>query len=325
MRVAFSICIFLNAFVGKSAWEGDKYEGSWVNGEKCGHGVYTSADGTTYDGFWVGNKKNGHGCTTYNNDGRSLLSNFTWCEGDIYDGEFVDNARHGACEYTWFNGEKQRFIWENGKCHEWSKKNAEILGMFQVAASHLQLVGRSDLLPKLRQAGLDDGTLVFCTTTEKLLKIGFDETTATGLLQCIPKLQRVHLKLPSVQGLYIGQTFRGVFHGEGVMRYNTGDCYDGEWRNGLRDGRGVMNYHVAGCDSLGVAWGEGDQYKGEFKRDCRHGNCEYTWSSGDKLKCIWANGLCAEWMQKNSEVLQTQVWELNSICSLELQLTFFRH
>jgi hypothetical protein len=294
-------------FAGKSAWEGDKYEGSWVDGEKCGHGVYTSADGTTYDGFWVGNKKNGHGCTFYNSDGHSLLSNFSWCEGDTYDGEFVNNVRHGACEYTWFNGEKQRFVWENGVCHEWSKKNAEMLNMFQVSASYLQMVGRSDLLPKLRLAGLDDGTLVFCNTIDELLKIGFDSTTAHGLLQCIPKFQSVHLELPNVQGLYKGQTFQGMFHGKGVMHYKSGDCYDGEWRNGLRDGQGVMLYREPGLDAFGITWSKGDQYKGEFKRDSRHGKCEYTWSTGDKIECIWVNGLCDQWMQMNTQIMNKQV------------------
>lgn len=86
-------------WIGDSAWCGDVYKGMWADGEKCGHGIYTSADGSIYDGQWLHNKKNGHGCTFYNSDGRSLLSNFTWCQGDIFDGEFVNNVRHGACEY----------------------------------------------------------------------------------------------------------------------------------------------------------------------------------------------------------------------------------
>jgi hypothetical protein len=293
-------------WIGESAWEGDKYEGMWVNGEKNGHGIYTSADGTTFDGFWVGNKKNGHGCTVYNSDGRSLLSSFTWSEGDMYDGEFVDNVRHGACEYTWFNGEKRRYVWENGVCHEWSKRNAEILNMFRVSAAHLELVGRLDLLLKLRKACLDDGFLVFCETTDPLLEIGFDSKTATGLLQCIPKLQTVHLELPNV-GVYKGDTFNGVFHGRGVMNYQGGNCYDGSWRHGLRDGFGIMNYQQAGSDAFGVTWSKGDQYKGEFKMDSRHGTGEYTWSTGEKLTSIWTKGSCGQWMQKNADVLQSQL------------------
>ena len=35
-------------------------------------------------------------------------------------------CRHGACEYTWFNGDTLFCIWDNGKCREWSEKDAEI-------------------------------------------------------------------------------------------------------------------------------------------------------------------------------------------------------
>jgi hypothetical protein len=261
-------------WIGESAWQGDSYKGMWVDGEKNGHGVYTSADGTVYDGLWTRNKKNGHGCTTYNSDGRSMLSNFTWCEGDSYDGEFVDNARHGACEYTWFNGEKLRCVWEHGKCHEWSKKNAEILNMFSVSSSHLELVGQLELLPKLRKAGLDDGTLVFCKTTSELLSVGFDSKTAKGLIDCIPALQFVRLDMPN-GCIYRGETFRGVFHGQGVLQYKEGDAYDGGWRYGHRHGHGIMHYNSSGSDSFGNKWSQGDKYKGEFKNDVRHGGCEY--------------------------------------------------
>jgi hypothetical protein len=289
-------------WIGESPWSGDVYQGSWVDGEKSGHGVYTSADGTIYDGFWLRNKKNGHGCTTYNSDGRSLLSDFTWCAGDSYDGEFVDNARHGTSVYTWFNGEKLRCVWDKGKCHEWSKKNASILNMFMMSSAYLDLVGQSNLLPKLRQAGLDDGSLVFCTTIEPLLVIGFDSKTATGLINCMPKVQYVHLDLLPSGDDYKGEIFRGVFHGKGTLKYKEGDCYYGDWRNGQRDGFGVMKYSASGSDSFGNSWNSGDKYEGEFKRDIRHGSCVYTWASGETLKCTWIDGFCHEWTQMNSAI-----------------------
>jgi hypothetical protein len=292
-------------WIGDSAWSGDVYKGMWADGEKCGHGIYTSADGSIYDGLWLHNKKNGHGCTFYNSDGRSLLSNFTWCQGDVFDGEFVNNVRHGACEYTWFNGEKLRCVWDNGRCHEWSKKNSDILSMFMVSASHLELIGRSDLLPNLRKACCDDGALVFFKTSEQLLNIGFDSKTATGLLDCIPKLQIVHFELPG-GGAYKGETFRGVFHGKGVMTYKEGDIYDGEWRYGQRDGFGIMHYNYPGSDSFGNTWSSGDKYQGEFRRDIRHGSCEYTWCSGHSITCSWNNGSCAEWIEMNSKIIAAQ-------------------
>jgi hypothetical protein len=69
--------------------------------------------------------KHGNGVSVYKSSG--AFSDYSWSAGDIFDGEFVDNIRHGPCEYTWFNGEKLRCVWDNGKCPEWSLKNAEIM------------------------------------------------------------------------------------------------------------------------------------------------------------------------------------------------------
>jgi hypothetical protein len=77
-------------------------------------------------------------------------SNFTWNAGDVYDGEFKDHVRHGNCRcdccpahlqhrcvvqhriphladrYTWFNGESMECQWVDGRCDEWSQRNARI-------------------------------------------------------------------------------------------------------------------------------------------------------------------------------------------------------
>jgi hypothetical protein len=97
-----------------------------------------------------------------------------------------------------------------------------------------------------------------------------------------------------------------VFHGKGVMQYKEGDSYDGEWRYGLRDGFGIMHYNHPGSDSFGNTWSSGDKYHGEFRRDIRHGCCDYTWCSGETITCSWNNGCCAEWIEMNSKIIAAQ-------------------
>ena len=87
-------------------------------------------------------------------------SDFTWSAGDVYDGEFKDHVRHGkarcllprippasppasaarssvslAARYTWFNGESMECQWVNGRCDEWSSRNAHITASKPAAAA----------------------------------------------------------------------------------------------------------------------------------------------------------------------------------------------
>ena len=104
---------------------GDTYVGLFSKGSKHGHGTYLYTNQSFYSGHWRNGLKHGKGVSVYKTSG--ACSDYSWSAGDIFDGEFVDNIRHGACEYTWFNGEKLRCVWDNGNCPEWFNKNAEIL------------------------------------------------------------------------------------------------------------------------------------------------------------------------------------------------------
>jgi len=200
-------------------------------------------------------------------------------------------------------------VWSNGKCPEWSQKNAEILALFLTASVHLESVGHSDLLPQLRKAGYDDASLVSCTT-ENLVQIGFDLPTAKGLLAAIPPFQSVKVDLPN--GVYTGTTFRGVLHGDGVFTFKGGSCYKGQWRYGRRDGYGVMHYKEPGSDPSGYSWSKGDIYDGGFKRNVRHGACQYTWSTGETLKCTWTQGRSDEWMRMNTSIMQARAGDVHA-------------
>ncbi len=44
-------------------------------------------------------------------------------------------------------------------------------------------------------------------------------------------------------------------NGSGVLRYDNGDVYEGQWKNNQRNGKGIYHYK------------NGDVFEGEFKDD----------------------------------------------------------
>jgi hypothetical protein len=73
---------------------------------------------------------------------------------------------------------------------------------------------------------------------------------------------------------YVAATYSGyvgeerVPHGRGIMRWDNGNTFDGEWYNGLISGHGRMTY------------ANGDTYVGEWENNVRHGMGTYTWADG---------------------------------------------
>jgi hypothetical protein len=84
---------------------GNKYVGSWKDGERNGQGTFSSPDGDKYVGEWKNGKKNGQGT-------------YTWKDGRKYLGEYKDGKRHGQGTQTWSDGMKYVGEWKNGR--EWN-------------------------------------------------------------------------------------------------------------------------------------------------------------------------------------------------------------
>ena len=92
-----------------AAWQGhllfhtgDRYEGSYVQGERTGEGIYYHASGDKY----VGNFKNGM------QDGHGTI---TWANGAVYDGQWKDNQRNGYGVYKWNVGDSYEGEWKDNK------------------------------------------------------------------------------------------------------------------------------------------------------------------------------------------------------------------
>ena len=147
---------------GKSVFaSGDTYEGDWIEGNMHGRGKMVFASGDTYEGDWSEDKKHGRGkfvcgvgpymgdtyegdysegeshgrgVTTFAVDGKTSKPgcDYSWNAGDSYDCGFKAGVRHGACTYTFFNGETFNCTWADGRCPEFTARQRAV----QAAPDH---------------------------------------------------------------------------------------------------------------------------------------------------------------------------------------------
>lgn len=80
-----------------------RYEGNYKDGQKSGVGRMTFPNGDVYEGEWLDNKINGEGTYIYKKS------------GDIYSGTWVNGKKHGDGRYE-FGADKSMFVgnWEHG-------------------------------------------------------------------------------------------------------------------------------------------------------------------------------------------------------------------
>jgi len=82
------------------------------------------------------------------------------------------------------------------------------------------------------------------------------------------------------EGNYTGTVnHEGKPNGRGVMRFNDGSVYEGEWKNSVMGGVGTCTY----ADGL-------TQYKGEWKNGKPDGGGCFIYSNGDRYNGAWKDG-----------------------------------
>ncbi len=107
---------------------GNIYEGNWRNDKMEGTGVFTGANGNFYDGGWKNGDYEGRGVVTYAVDSKlpDELGGYSYNSKDKFDGVFKAGKRHGACTYTFFNGETFRCTFVEGRCAEFDQRQAAV-------------------------------------------------------------------------------------------------------------------------------------------------------------------------------------------------------
>ena len=77
---------------------------------------------------------------------------------------------------------------------------------------------------------------------------------------------------------YIGQILNGVPEGKGIMYWNNGDRYEGDWKNDKIEGKGIYYYN------------NGDRYEGDWKNGKREGKGIAYYNNGDREMGDYLNG-----------------------------------
>lgn len=78
------------------------YVGKVKNAKANGYGVAIVDTGSRYQGDWIDNQRHGEGT-------------FYWPDGEYYKGSYANDQRNGMGSYYWPNGEKYTGQWKNDK------------------------------------------------------------------------------------------------------------------------------------------------------------------------------------------------------------------
>ena len=79
-----------------------------------GKGVFNFPDGRKYEGEYIDDKKHGYGT-------------FTWPDGRKWVGQWGSGNQHGVGSHTNENGKTRQGRWENGKFVSWIGRTSVIL------------------------------------------------------------------------------------------------------------------------------------------------------------------------------------------------------
>jgi len=186
--------------IGRVTWTGSRavYEGEFKFGKREGWGRFY-IKGERYEGEWVDDRKHGYGV-------------YTWDDGDRYEGNWVAGRQEGHGSYIWGNGSSYVGAWkEDRRCGR---------GVYRWPQGDLY---DGDFLDSHRHGV---GTYTW------------------------PDGRR-----------YEGEWRNGPRNGQGVYFWPDGSRYVGAWKDSKRHGLGCFH------------WADGTEWRGQWHDDMRVG-CE---------------------------------------------------
>ena len=274
----FFLCININLITAST---NNSQQGCIKGNCEDGYGTYIYPNGDIYQGKWLNNQRHGEGTMTY--EGNTSL------RGDMYDGEWSQNLRHGWGIYSWSDGNVYEGNWEDNNRHGQGK-------LYKTSGEWYDGEWRVNI-----QEG--KGTYKFNKTAE------WEAHTYTGQWEnnkpCCSGEYRymdgtafVKDKKASGTGCKMGDCQNGY----GEYHYTQDRRYEGEWRNGKFDGEGAF-YYDTGEKYIGT-WlankrdGEGQfydkkgdlVYDGNWKDDVQYGYGIYHYQNGTRYAGQWING-----------------------------------
>lgn len=218
--------------------------------------------------------KNGEYIGTLIEGKRSGPGKFKNRNGDVYDGEWLDNVPHGKGFVKCKNGVKYDGGWKYGKPDGFGEldfsNGKKFVGEFKegvITAKGFSTVREIKIIDEDQQ---DDQRLYGEKTVINQEKFngqfsngsrnGFGITNFTDGRK------------------YEGNWVDGKYDGQGEYTWGNGEKYVGKFQCGLRSGKGIVIYN------------KGGRYNGQWKDDKKEGYGEYTFANGDKYAGNWVSG-----------------------------------
>jgi uncharacterized protein (TIGR02145 family) len=251
---------------GKYTWpNGSIYQGDWKDGVRNGKGKLIWADGGIYVGDWKDDLRNGKG-------------KFTWADGGIYEGDWKDDKRNGKGKYTWVNGDVYEGDWKGSEYINGVKKNID--GTYE--------------------SGIWNEKREF---SGKAKRISGNKSIWEGeWVGLIPiKNGKVNFENGNFyEGEWDGKLENNYYswnlNGQGIMKYQNGDVYNGSWLLGIKSGQGEMSYK------------NGTSYRGEWANDLPNGQGEFLQTDGKVLSGKFINGIFQKPFLCKEVKIGNQIW-----------------
>ena len=137
--------------LGEESINGDVLRTLWVDGKRCGPGVYKHTEGYIHRGLYDSDKRNGPG-------------EYTWGDGQVYIGDFLHGKRNGFGSLLLPNGDKFIGEWRDCKRHgtgRYVRSSGEIRDrVWKADAETSERCDMSALLPIIEQ-GILHNTYIF--------------------------------------------------------------------------------------------------------------------------------------------------------------------
>ena len=211
------------------------------NRKREGLGVLVYQNGRVYEGEWIENKRHGRGYELFST-------------GNSYHGTYEGGKANGKGVYQWKNGEVYDGEWMMGIKHGygvWKGTNGEsYIGQWQAGKAQ------------------GYGVHVFAN----------GDKYEGEWLQCLRHGNGSDFFANG--DCYVGQYTAGKPEGFGQYKWKNGSSYTGQFLNGLKHGHGKWKKKQA--DEFGNT--KCNSYEGMYENDKKHGYGVFEWESGNRYE-----------------------------------------
>ncbi len=215
----------------------------------------------------------------YDNNKQSNISikKIEYLNGDIYEGEILNDLPHGQGTYIWSNGDVYKGcfvegcitgvgkrIWSDGNTYEGSFLNGTEHGKGKISFLNGTIYEGNFFNGQLKGFGnriYRDGEIEHGWWTDGEFR----------------KITKKTICYPSGT-IYEGETKDNIEHGKGRYTWLNGDVYEGDFVEGYRTGKGA------------ITWSNGDAYEGNFFNDKITGYGKKIYKTGKIEEGYWKNG-----------------------------------